>query len=176
MRKRLRDVQLESVANVPERKRLEGRDGVDPAAAEQHQARARILAEFQHISQTDQVVLEQPAAAEAALNARQHAGLSGGFDHPVGGGQRFEVAGLPEVAMENRDAHAPQAQPVALRSRAHQVIDAGDGKARPPLEKSLRYGAADESTDARDQKPHQTSPVSRRIQLAAISWKMAGSG
>jgi len=88
-----------------------------------------ILAEFQHIPQTDQVMLEQPAAAEAALNAGEDAGLSGGFDHPVGGGQRFQVAGLPEVAVENRDAQAPQPQPVALRAGAHQIIDARDGKA-----------------------------------------------
>jgi hypothetical protein len=108
-------------------------------------------------------MLEQPAAAEPALNARQHARLRGSFEHPIGGGQRFQVAGLAQVAMENLDAQAPEPQPVALRPR-------------PPLQKGLRYGAADESTDARDQESHQTASVSRRTQLPEISWKIAGKG
>ena len=74
-------------------------------------------------------MLEQPAAAEPALNARQHARLRGSFEHPIGGGQRFQVAGLAQVAMENLDAQAPEPQPVALRPRAHQIVDARDGEA-----------------------------------------------
>ena len=71
----------------------ERRDRVDPTGAQEDKTGPVLFAVLEHVDCTAQIVLDQLAGTRFAVDAREHAGISRGVDHPVYGGQRFQVAG-----------------------------------------------------------------------------------
>ena len=84
------------------------------------------LAVFQNIHHASEIMLEKLPTAEPFLHAGQHAWIGCGVDHPVGNRNRFEVAGCANVTMNEGHTKLPKADPVNLRTRAHQIVNPGN--------------------------------------------------
>ena len=107
-----------------ERNRLQLRDGIDAAAAQQDQpgfARFRVL---QNVDGAKQVMFHRLTAAGAAIGADEDTGLRGRVDHPIHIGQLIEVARAADIAVKKLHAKPAKLQAVALAARAQEVVDA----------------------------------------------------
>ena len=109
------------------------------------------LAILQHVHDAGEVVLEELAAAGIAREPCQYARIGGGVDHPVGGRQDFEIAGLTDIALDELHAALPQTNAIEFRPRTMQIIDAGDAQSFAAFEESLGDRRPGEAADAGDQ-------------------------
>ena len=57
-------------------------------------------AEFQNVDGSEQVVLDQLAAAGFSVDAGQHAGIGGGIENPIATSDGFEVARAANIGVE----------------------------------------------------------------------------
>src|SRR5215470_8592010 len=95
------------------------------------------LAILEDVQSAGEVVLEQLAAAEIALDAGEHAWVGGSVDHPVGGRERLEVARGANVSMKEFDAQFLQPETIALRTGPHQIVDAADRDSFVAIDETL---------------------------------------
>ena len=109
---------------------------------------------FEQVDGAVEVVFDDLAAARFAVHAREHARVRGGVDEPIGGRQRFQVAGVAHVAVV--EAHAPRAEgvAVALAAGADEIIHARDFGVGLGVEQRMGDAAAYEAADAGDQDFH----------------------
>ncbi len=132
----------------------EGRDRVDAARGEQNKTGAVGLAELEHVDRAPEVVLDELAGTGLAIDASEDAGIGGGVDDPIDGGERLEVAGGAEVAVKEFDADFFEAVAVGLAAGADEIIEADEGVAGAGFGEGAREGAADKAAHTGDQNSH----------------------
>src|SRR5207248_11586539 len=80
--------------------------------------------------------------------------VGGGIDHPVGWGQRLEIARRPEVAVKEFDPPALEIGAIGFTAGPDEIIEAGHLMSAAVLRQRPRQGAADKTADARNQDAH----------------------
>src|SRR5438093_12330660 len=99
-------------------------------------------------------MLHQLPAAGCTGNAREHARVGGGVNHPIRLGQVLQVAWVAEVAVPKKAPLAPQRLAVLLAPRPAQVVYSQNFHALHLALEFGRQGAADESAYSCDQNLH----------------------
>lgn len=122
-------VHAEAEVVFPERDAAEIVDAVNAGGAEHEEAGAASAAELEHVEGADEVVFEELAAAGAAVEAGEDAGVGGGVDDPVHVGEGLEVAGQADVAMEEAHTELLEGEAIDLGAGTAEVVEAEGGPA-----------------------------------------------
>ena len=69
-------------------------------------------------------MFEQLARAGFAIHAREHAGIRGGINHEIGGGQGFKIRRAADIRVENFHAERGEFAAVQLAAGADEIIHA----------------------------------------------------
>jgi hypothetical protein len=96
----LTELQVHGVVGDFDGERGERRDAVNAARGEKNKTGAVSLAELEHVDRAPEVVLDELAGTGLAIDASEDAGIGGGVDDPIDSGERLEIAGGAEVAVE----------------------------------------------------------------------------
>ncbi len=117
-RQRLRRIENETPAFGSQRQAGQRGEGVHPAAAQQDKTGLVPLAILEQVRRSVQVVLNQLTAARPPVDARQHARVGRGVDHPIGRRQGFQIRRHARIAMKDLDAQRAQIAAVSSARRA----------------------------------------------------------
>ena len=69
-------------------------------------------------------MLYELTGAGFAVDTGEHAGIGGGVDDPVDGGQRLEIAGGAKIGVEDFDAKFFEFGAVGLAAGADEIVEA----------------------------------------------------
>ena len=153
-RERLARIRHERMLSDHHGQRSQRGDRVDAAGAEQDEAGPAQLAVFKQVDGTAKVVLDQLTAAGSAVDPGQHACIGRGVDHPVGIRQFLEVAGGPQVGMEQARPQLFEFRPVGFAPGADEIVESENLVIFARFQQRLGDGAADETAYARNQDSH----------------------
>ena len=132
----------------------ERRDRIDATRAEEDKTGAMGFAEFEEIDRAGEVVFDELAGAGLAVHAREDAGIGGGVDHPIHGGERLEVAGGTEIGVEDFDAKFFEFGAVRFTAGADKIIEAIELMTGARGGEGAGERAADEAANAGDENAH----------------------
>ena len=125
-------------------------DRVNPAGAQHQEPAPPLPRQLQQVGGADQIMLDELPAAGFAVHARQHAGIGGGIQDPVAGRERFQIARVANIPVNQPDSAPAKRGPVQFAAGAHEVVQADEFPIRPPRFQPSGQGAADEPAGACD--------------------------
>jgi len=112
------------------------------------------LAIFKDVNRAPKIVFEQLARTCFAVHSREHAGIRGGVDHEISGGQRFKIRGAADIRVDDFYAERGEFTPVQFAARTDEIIRADNLQAFHRRQQRMGQGAANESADTGDENFH----------------------
>ena len=125
---------------------------------------------FESLDRANKIDVEQLARGSRAVDAGQDAGLGGGINEPVAGGQASPISGEADVAMADLDAKGLQRLYIRFRAGTLEIVDPEDFDSIELVQQSDGNSATGEATNPRNQQTHAETLLCWLTTISSKIW------